>query len=79
MTRMFFLLAAFIIIVRCICIAAHFSRKDFAGHRLRFYTLAFSYVFSGGGALAMALGNEYGAHLLLAGMAGFFVAERRLP
>lgn len=71
-------LAALIIIVRCICIAAHLSRKEFPGHQLRFFVLAASYAICGGAAVASAFDARDGAHLLLLGMAGFFIAERRL-
>ena len=72
------ILAALAVIVRCVCIAAHLSRKDFAGHMARFYVLAASYAISAGGALAAIIAWHFGLELMLIGMAGFFLAERRL-
>ena len=70
--------AAIVVVVRVICVAAHLSRKEFAGHPLRFAGLALAYPLVGGGALALALGWMDGKPLLLFGIGLLMLADRRM-
>lgn len=69
--------AALVVLYRCIQLAAHMDRHSFTGHRLRFAMIALAYALIGSGAVATALGLASGAHMLLAGVAGVFIFERR--
>ncbi len=71
------LLAAGAVLVRCVCIAARLNRRDWSGHPLRFVGMAAGYALTGGGAVGTALEWDFASHLLLFGMAGLVVFERR--
>lgn len=71
------LLAASIVLMRCICVASQLSRKEWGGHPLQFIGLSVSYPLIGGGALGTALGWHHATFILLFGMAGLILFDRR--
>lgn len=69
--------ASMVIMVRCTCMVAKLNHRNWYGHKLQFTALAISYAFIFGGAAAFALGWTAGALLLLFGMAGRVLFDRR--
>lgn len=78
MINLLSILAVIAIVVRCIYIAAHLSRKDFIGHRTRYCIMAWGYSITPVAALGLMFGWQYGPHLMVIGVASIFVTERRL-
>lgn len=71
------LAAAVVVVMRSVCVAAHLSRKSWSGHLLQFVGLTLSYAFIAGGAIGTALAWPSGATLLLLGMSGWILFDRR--
>lgn len=71
-------IAASVVLMHCICVASQLSRKEWGGHPLQFIGLSVSYPLIGGGALGAALGWPHAIWILLFGMAGLFLFDRRI-
>jgi hypothetical protein len=71
------LLATVVIIVHCVVMAARLNRKQFSGHQLRFTVFSLSIGLLGGGAIAVLFGWSAGPLLLLLGVAGWQLTDRR--
>lgn len=73
------LAAAGVVMMRCLCVAAHLSPARWFDHKFKLLGLSISYAFIGGGAVSFALGWMPGAYMLLFGLAGLILFDRRLP
>lgn len=71
------LVAAMVVVFRSVCVAAHLSRKGWDGHLWQFVGIAMSYALIAGGAVAVVLHWHGGATLLLLGMCGWILMDRR--
>lgn len=69
--------AAAVVVMRCVCVAAHLSRKSWSGHLLQFVGITLSYALIAGGAIGVALHWHSGSTLLLIGMSGWILFDRR--
>lgn len=74
---LFELLCAGIVVVRCVCVAARMSRREFTGHPLQFLGTTLGYTFIAGGAVGMVLQLGAAQWLLLAGVALWIIFDRR--
>ncbi len=72
------IVAAGIILMRCTCIVAKLSPRNWYGHRLQFLGLASSYSFIAGGAVGTAFAWHLGPSFLLVGLAGLVLFDRRI-
>ena len=77
LTLFILLPCAGIVLVRCVCVAAKMSHREWEGHPLQFYGITASYALTGGGAVGMALGMVSAPVLLLIGVALWVVFDRR--
>ena len=73
----FILLSAGVVLVRCIHVITHLDRHEWDGHPLQFVGLSASYSLLAGGAVAVVFGTEYASALMLAGISGRIVFDRR--
>jgi hypothetical protein len=71
-----FVLAA-IVLVRCVCVAAKISRRNWHGHPFQFAGISAAYALIGGGAGGMALGWHVAPWLLLLGVVLWVLFDRR--
>lgn len=71
------ILAAVVIMVRCTCIIATLSPRTWLDHRLKFFGLSAAYALMAGGAVGTATGWHAGPALLLIGVAGTVLFDRR--
>jgi hypothetical protein len=71
------LLAAGVIMHHCTCLIAKLSPRNWFGHRLQFIGLAAAYSLMAGGSVGTAVGYPHGATLLLLGVAGLVLFDRR--
>lgn len=71
------ILAAIIILVQCTCIIAKLSPRAWLGSRLKFLGLSAAYALMAGGAVGTAAGWHMGPALLLIGVAGTVIFDRR--
>lgn len=74
---LFEMIAAVVILTRCVCIASTHSRKTWEGHPLAFIGIATGYPLLVGGAIGMLLGWTASPWLLLFGVAIVILADRR--
>ncbi len=72
------ILAAGVILVHCTCIVAKLSPRNWFGHRLQFIGLSAAYSFIAGGAVGTAANWHLGPSLLLIGLAGLVIFDRRI-
>lgn len=72
------LAAAIVVLVRALCLAAHFDLHHWDGHRLRFLGLALSHAAVLAGAFGMAATLHWAPLALLAGVSGQIIFDRRL-
>lgn len=70
-------LSVVVVLVRCICISATLSRMRWEGHQARFAGVAAAHALLAGGAVGMLYGLPHAPVMLLAGVAGWIVFERR--
>ena len=77
MSTLILLIAAGVILVHCICVTARLSRNKWHGHKGRFAGVSASIALMAGGAAGMVLDFAHAPLLLLIGMAGEFVFNRR--
>lgn len=75
--QMLAMLAACIVMVHTVCVASSVSRKAWEGHALQFAGIAFSYALVAGGSLGVVLRWAHGPEMLLFGVAGWIVFDRR--
>lgn len=68
---------ASIVLTRCVHVAARLNIRDWRGPRWRFVGLAASFSAIGAGAFGVALFVQWAAFVLLAGIAGLIVFDRR--
>mgnify|MGYP006921351327 CR=1 FL=1 len=73
------ILAAGVVLMRCICLGAHLSPDKWGTHRLHYALFATSLACLGAGALGVALGWLPANLLLLFGVAGWVAFDRRMP
>lgn len=72
------ILAAGVILVHCTCIVAKMSPRNWYGHRLQFFGLSAAYSFIAGGAVGTVVNWHLGSSLLLIGVAGLVIFDRRI-
>lgn len=65
-----------VVVVRCVCVASTMSRRDWAGHPLRFAGAAAGYSLMCAGAVGMVLGFSHAPAMLLIGLACWILFER---
>lgn len=68
---------ASIVLMRCVHVAARINIRDWHGPRWRFVGLAASFSALAAGAFGVALFVQWAAFVLLAGIAGLIVFDRR--
>lgn len=73
------LLAAVVVLARCVCLGAHLNPSKWGRHRIHFGLYASSLASLGAGALGVALGWPPANLLLLLGAAGWVLFDRRMP
>lgn len=73
------LIAMCIVLARCICMVPRLSPKGWTGRRAQFSALAGTYALLAGGAVGTALHWELGSAMLLIGVAGWVLFDRRVP
>ena len=73
------LVAMCVILMRCICVVPKLSRRGWTGHRVHFAALAGTYALLGGGSVGTALHWPLGPTMLIAGVAGWVIFDRRAP
>lgn len=71
------MLSAGVVMYHIICVSSRLSRKAWAAHPLRFLGLSASYGLVCGGSVGVALHWEPAALLLLFGVAGWVLFDRR--
>lgn len=71
------ILAAIVIMVRCLCIVSKLSARTWIGHRLKFAALAAAYSLIAGGAIGSMLHWPMGPAFLMYGVAGLVLFDRR--
>lgn len=69
--------SAIVVLAHVICVAAHLSRKRWQGKQAQFIGLALSYALVAGGAAGVTLSWNPGVPLLLLGIAGWILFDRR--
>jgi hypothetical protein len=67
-----------IVLMRCVHVAARLNIRDWRGPRWRFIGLAASFSALAAGAFGVALFVQWAAFMLLAGIAGLIVFDRRV-
>jgi hypothetical protein len=72
------ILAAGVILVHCMCIVAKLSPRNWFGHRLQFFGLSAAYALIAGGAVGSAFSWHLAPTLLLLGIAGLVLFDRRI-
>lgn len=72
------ILAAGIVMVHCTCIVAKLSPRNWFGHRFQFLGLSAAYSLVAGGAVGTAFSWHLGPTLLLIGLAGLVIFDRRI-
>lgn len=71
-------LVSFIVVLyRVICMASHQGIHKWADHKYRFTFMSISFSLLLGGSLAVLIGYHHGGELLLVGIAGLLVSDRR--
>ena len=75
--KLILLLAAAIILLRCIYIVSKLSHRNWLDHRLQFAFLSASYSVLAGGAVGTVIGWHLGPVLLMLSIAGTTLFERR--
>lgn len=73
------MIAMCVVLARCICVVPKLSRTGWTGHRAHFAALAGTYAFLAGGAAGTALHWALGPTMLLVGVAGWVIFDRRAP
>lgn len=73
------LVAMCVVLARCICVVPKLSHKNWGGHRAHFAALAGTYALLGGGAVGTALHWDMGPVMLLVGVSGWVLFDRRAP
>lgn len=68
---------ASIVLMRCVHVASRINIRDWRGPRWRFVGLAASFSAIAAGAFGVALFVQWAAFVLLAGIAGLIVFDRR--
>lgn len=71
------LIAAGVVMMRCLNVMAHMSHRRWNGHQVEFTALSIAYALTGCGAVGMALGWLPGGAVMLSGVALLFFADRR--
>ena len=71
------LIPAAVVMVHCIYMIAHLNPREWRGQRFYFSGLAMSYSLTAGGAVGIAIGWTPGPLLLLFGLAGLIIFDRR--
>ncbi len=74
-----YLLAAGVVLMRCVCLAAHLNPAKWGHKRAHFALYASSLACLGAGALGVALGWQPACFMLLLGAAGIVLFDRRVP
>lgn len=74
---MLLLLAAGVILVHCLCVISNLSHRKWSGHKGRFAGVTFSVALLAGGAAGMVLDYPPAPVLLIVGIAGAYIFERR--
>lgn len=74
-----YLLAAGVVLMRCVCLAAHLNPAKWGRHRIHYALYAASLACLGAGALGVALAWPPARLMLLFGVAGWVLFDRRLP
>ena len=77
MIQLISLLATCVILTRCICMAAQVNKKEWSGHPLQFIGFAVAYGLSSGGSLGVVFGWQHAPIVLLLGVAGWVMFDRR--
>jgi len=67
-----------VVLGRSIELASLLSRKHWTGHTFQFAGFSLSVAVTSGGAMGTLFGWQYGPVLLLAGIAGWMLFDRRL-
>lgn len=71
------IMAAGVVMVHCICLISKLSPRRWFGHRLQFFGLSAAYSFIAGGSVGIVFGWPLASVLLLFGVAGKILFERR--
>jgi len=71
--------AAVVVLWRSTCVAAHLSRKEWGGHLLEFVGITGSYALICGGAVGIPIGYAPAPLMILVGVAGWILFDRRNP
>lgn len=71
------LIAAAVVVFRCICVASSLNFRDWEGHPWQFIAIALGHALMAAGALALTLGKHYAGFLLLIGVALLILFDRR--
>lgn len=77
LTVLLMLSGTIVILGRCIELSALLNRKQWSGHRGQFVGFSVSVALTAGGAVGVLFFWGYGQVLLLLGVAGWFVFNRR--
>lgn len=75
----FALALAAVVLVRCVHVAASLNIRDWTGPRWQFVGLAGSFSSIAAGAFGVALAVHWAPLVLLSGIAGLIVFDRRTP
>jgi len=75
--KILIILAAIIVMVHCTFMIAHLNHRNWFGHKMQFIGLAVAYSFIAGGSVGIALSWSPAAGVLLFGLAGWAVFDRR--
>lgn len=71
-------ISAGVVLVHGICVASRLSRQGWYGHPLLFFGISASYALVCGGSVGIVLGWTPGPMLLLLGVAGWVIFDRRI-
>lgn len=71
------MMSAGVVLYHGICVSSRLSRKAWEGHMLQFFGISASYALVCGGSVGVALRWEPAALLLLLGVAGWVIFDRR--
>lgn len=78
MSKILMILSAIIVMVHCTCMIARLNYRNWFGRQLQFVGLTVSYSFIAGGSVGIALSWPPAAAVLLFGLAGWILFDRRM-
>jgi hypothetical protein len=77
MATLISILPALVVLLRTTLVVSSMNAQNWQGHHLHFAALAASWALLCGGALGAALSWKFGTPMLLIGIAGWFLFDRR--